>query len=236
MAVMKDKILAIEDEKSISYLMSTILTSNGYDIIQAYTGKEACEILDAYYPDLILLDLGLPDMDGLDLLHRIRTQSQIPVVVVSARTRERDKIDALDLGADDYITKPFGGGELLARIRTAMRHARNHSVPTLCRTGLYHSGGLTIDFDRYLVQVEGVDVHLTQSEYKIVALLAQYGGKVLTYDFMIREIWGKQANNNTQNLRANMAKIRRKIEKNPAKPQYIFTEVGVGYRMAEGDS
>ncbi len=235
MALIKDKILAIEDEKSISYLISTVLTANGYDVIKAYTGKEACEMLEAYYPDLILLDLGLPDMDGLDVLRRVRAQSQVPVVVVSARTRERDKIEALDLGADDYITKPFGGGELLARIRTAMRHARSQSVPALSCTGLYRKGGLTIDFDRYLVQVDGEDIHLTQSEYKIVSLLAQHGGKVLTYDFLIREIWGAQAGSGTQNLRANMAKIRRKLEKNPAKPQYIFTEVGVGYRMAEGE-
>ena len=197
MAVIKDKILVIEDEKSINYLIGTVLTANGYDVIKAYTGTEACQMLDAYCPDLIILDLGLPDMDGVDIIRRIRGWSVVPIIVVSARTRERDKIEALDLGADDYLTKPFGGGELLARIRTAL--------------------------------------HLTQSEYRIVALLTQYAGKVLTYDFIIREIWGPNAVGDTQNLRANMAKIRRKLEKNPAKPQYIFTEVGVGYRMAEGD-
>ena len=236
MALIKDKILVIEDEKSISYLLGTVLTANGYDVIKAYTGTEACEMLDAYCPDLILLDLGLPDMDGVDIIRRVRSRGTAPIVVVSARTRERDKIEALDLGADDYITKPFGGGELLARVRAALRHARNQVAgPSYTQTGVYRAGELCIDFDRHLVQLEGQDVHLTQSEYKIVSLLTRYAGKVLTYDFIIREIWGEKAIGDTQNLRANMAKIRRKLEKNPGKPQYIFTEVGVGYRMAEGE-
>lgn len=233
---MKEKILVIEDEKSISYLIGTILKANGYDAIKAYSGQEACEMLDSYCPDLILLDLGLPDMDGEEIIRRIRKWSAVPIVVVSARTRERDKIEALDLGADDYLTKPFGGGELLARIRTALRHTRGQNGdPGLVRTGVYRVGDLVIDQDRYLVQLAGEDIHLTQSEYKIVALLTRYAGKVLTYDFMIREIWGPNAVGDTGNLRANMAKIRRKLEKNPAAPRYIFTEVGVGYRMPEGE-
>ena len=142
----------------------------------------------------------------------------------------------MDLGADDYLTKPFGGGELLARIRTALRHTRTQAAdPGLARTGIYRCGRLRVDFDSHLVWLGEENVHLTQSEYRIVALLTQYAGKVLTYDFIIREIWGPNAVGDTQNLRANMAKIRRKLEKNPAKPQYIFTEVGVGYHMAEGD-
>lgn len=232
----KDKILVIEDEKSINYLIRTVLTANGYDAIQALTGEEACNMLDAYSPDLVILDLGLPDMDGVDIIRKLRSWSQIPIIVVSARTRERDKIEALDLGADDYITKPFGGGELLARIRTALRHTRSAlGDPTLSRSGCYRSGNLLIDYDKHLVQVDGQEVHLTQSEYKIVALLTRYSGKVLTYDFIIQTIWGDKASGGTQNLRANMAKIRRKIEKNPAKPEYIFTEVGVGYRMRENE-
>ena len=135
MAVIKDKILVIEDEKSINYLIGTVLTANGYDVIKAYTGTEACQMLDAYCPDLIILDLGLPDMDGVDIIRRIRGWSVVPIIVVSARTRERDKIEALDLGADDYLTKPFGGGELLARIRTALRHTRTQAAdPGLART------------------------------------------------------------------------------------------------------
>ena len=222
--------------RKTSYLIGTVLTANGYDVIKAYTGTAACQMLDAYCPDLIILDLGLPDMDGVDIIRRIRGWSVVPIIVVSARTRERDKIEALDLGADDYLTKPFGGGELLARIRTALRHTRTQAAdPGLARTGIYRCGRLRVDFDSHLVWLGEENVHLTQSEYRIVALLTQYAGKVLTYDFIIREIWGPNAVGDTQNLRANMAKIRRKLEKNPAKPQYIFTEVGVGYRMAEGD-
>ncbi|KAF5049594.1 KDP operon transcriptional regulatory protein KdpE [anaerobic digester metagenome] len=182
------------------------------------------------------MDLGLPDMDGLEIIQKVRRWGALPIVVVSARTRERDKIEALDAGADDFITKPFGGGELLARIRTALRHTRAYEgKPSPVYTRAYQAGDLTIDFDKRLVQVGDEDVHLTQSEYKIVCLLAQYAGRVLTYDFIIREIWGPEASGDTQNLRANMAKIRRKLEKNPAKPRYIFTEVGVGYRMVEGE-
>lgn len=229
MALIKDKILVIEDEKSISYLLGTVLTANGYDVIKAYTGTEACEMLDAYCPDLILLDLGLPDMDGVDIIRRVRSRGTAPIVVVSARTRERDKIEALDLGADDYITKPFGGGELLARIRAALRHTRNQAAgPSYAQTGVYRAGALRIDFDRHLVQLEGQDVHLTQSEYKIVSLLTRYAGKVLTYDFIIREIWGEKATGDTQNLRANMAKIRRKLEKKSGKTAVHFHRGGSG--------
>lgn len=232
----KDKILVIEDEKSIQYLISTILTANGYNVIQATSGEEACTMLDSYRPDLIILDLGLPDMDGINIIKKIRKESAIPIVVVSARTKEKDKIETLDMGADDYLTKPFGGGELLARIRTALRHTRTQVASSaFARSGIYRSGDLMIDYDRHIVQLAGEDIHLTQSEYKIVALLTRYSGKVLTYDFILREIWGPKAVGDTRNLRANMAKIRRKIEKNPASPRYIFTEVGVGYSMLEGE-
>ena len=233
---MKNKILVIEDEKSINYLICTVLTANHYDAISAYSGQEACTMLQAYRPDLIILDLGLPDMNGVDIIRRLRKESQIPIVVVSARTRENDKIEALDLGADDYITKPFSGGELLARIRTALRHAQAYAPsPLLGTSGVYRAGDLVIDYDKHLVTQRGTPVHLTQSEYKIVTLLSRYSGKVLTYDFLLREIWGEKASDNTQNLRAILAKIHRKLEKNPAKPEYIFTEVGVGYRMRESE-
>ena len=234
---MKKKILVIEDEKSMNYLICTVLTANQYDAIPAYSGQEACTMLQAYRPDLIILDLGLPDMNGVDIIRRFRRQSQTPIVVVSARTREQDKIEALDLGADDYITKPFSGGELLARIRTALRHAQAYAPsPALGYSETYHAGELEIDYDKRLVTLRGTPVHLTQSEYKIVSLLSRYSGKVLTYDFLLREIWGAKVSDNTQNLRAVLAKIRRKLEKNPAKPEYIFTEVGVGYRMRESES
>lgn len=160
----------------------------------------------------------------------------MPVVVVSARTHERDKVEALDLGADDYITKPFGTSEPLARIRTAIRHARAACLaPEGMQTGVFHSGGLMIDYDKHRVYIDGKDVGLTQNEYKIVSLLGKYGGKVLTYDFIIREIWGPNMKTDNRILRVNMANIRRKIEKNPAQPEYIFTEVGVGYRIVDPD-
>ena len=232
----KFKVLIIEDEANICSFIQTLLETNGYQALVAQTCVMGMTMFISYNPDLVILDLGLPDRDGLDAIRSIRQKYLTPIIVLSARTTEQDKIEALDLGADDYITKPFGGGELLARVRAALRHARNQVAgPSYTQTGVYRAGELCIDFDRHLVQLEGQDVHLTQSEYKIVSLLTRYAGKVLTYDFIIREIWGEKATGDTQNLRANMAKIRRKLEKNPGKPQYIFTEVGVGYRMAEGE-
>lgn len=233
---LKDKVLIVEDEQSISNFMSTILEANGFDTIVAATGAQARSMITSHCPDLIILDLGLPDMDGLEILREVRSWTSLPVIVVSARTHEHDKVAALDMGADDYVEKPFGTSELLARIRTAIRHTRtNVGNEDLAQTGKYRVGALTIDYDKHHVLVNDVDVHLTLNEYKIVALLGKYAGKVLTYDYLIREIWGPMAKADNQILRVNMANIRRKIEKNPAEPQYIFTEVGVGYRMIEGD-
>ena len=175
-------------------------------------------------------------MDGLQLIRSIREWSRVPIIVVSARTHERDKVTALDLGADDYVTKPFGPSELLARIRTALRHVRSRAADErVAQTGVFRAGGLVIDYDKRRVFVDEQDVHLTQNEYKLVSLLGKYAGRVLTYDYIIRELWGPNAKGNNQILRVNMANIRRKIEKNPAEPAYIFTEVGVGYRMIEGE-
>ena len=210
----RDKVLIVEDEQNIKNFMSTILAANGFDTLMAGSAKEALSMISSHCPDLIILDLGLPDMDGMEVLKQVRAWSSVPVIVVSARTHEGDKVAALDLGADDYIEKPFGTSELLARIRTAIRHTRT---------------------DKHHVLMRGEDVHLTLNEFKIVALLGKYAGKVLTYDFLIREIWGPKAKADNQILRVNMANIRRKIEKNPAAPEYIFTEIGVGYRMLENE-
>lgn len=232
----RDRILIIEDEHSISHFISTILSSNGYDAIIAHSGSEALSMISSHCPDLIVLDLGLPDMDGVEILRSVRSWSSLPIVVVSARTHESDKVEALDAGADDYITKPFGTGELLARIRAAIRHTRTVSAdPGLARTGKFTAGRLAVDYDLHSVLIDGEDVHLTLNEYRIVSLLALHAGKVLTYDFIIRELWGPNAKCSNQILRVNMANIRRKIERNPAEPQYIFTKVGIGYRMVEGD-
>ena len=230
----REKILVIEDEKSISHFISAILNSNGYEALQARSGSEALSMISSHCPDLIILDLGLPDMDGMDILRQLREWSSLPVVVVSARTHERDKVTALDLGADDYLTKPFGTAELLARVRTAIRHTRTTSGNSeIAQQGTYTVGDLTIDYNRHQALVRGENVKLTLSEFRIVALLGKHAGKVLTYDFIIRELWGPRASGNNQILRVNMANIRRKIEKNPAEPEYLFTEMGVGYRLAE---
>ena len=232
----KDKILIVEDEKGILSFMTTVLTSNGYDVISANSGAKAITLVTSHCPDLVILDLGLPDMDGMEVLKQVRAWSSVPVIVVSARTHEGDKVAALDLGADDYIEKPFGTSELLARIRTAIRHTRTGlDNDSIAQSGKYTVRDLTIDYDKHHVLMRGEDVHLTLNEFKIVALLGKYAGKVLTYDFLIREIWGPKAKADNQILRVNMANIRRKIEKNPAAPDYISTEIGVGYRMLENE-
>jgi len=232
----KDKVLVVEDEQSISNFISAILTANDYDALSVRTGEEALTMISSHCPDLIVLDLGLPDMDGIEVLKSVRKWSNLPVVVVSARQHENDKVEALDCGADDYLVKPFGTGELLARIRAAIRHTRT-TLPgnQIAQSGKFTTGDLTIDYDKHQVLLRGENARLTVNEYKIVSLLGKYAGKVLTYDFIIRELWGPKARTDNQILRVNMANIRRKIEKNPAEPEYIFTEVGVGYRMREGD-
>ena len=229
-------ILIVEDDERIRSLMRTVLSGAGYATLETGNAATAVSMLASHSPDLMLLDLGLPDRDGQELLTEIRTWSSVPVVVVSARSHERDKVAALDMGADDYLTKPFGTDELLARVRTAIRHTRTASGnDEIARNGTYTVGDLVIDYNKHQVLVRGENVHLTLSEFRIVALLGKYAGKVLTYDYIIKELWGPRAGGDNQILRVNMANIRRKIEKNPAEPEYLFTEVGVGYRLAENE-
>lgn len=231
----RDKILIIEDEQTIANFMRATLEARDYEVMIVQNGAMASTLIASHCPNLIILDLGLPDMDGMDILKSVRLWSKVPIVVVSARSHERDKVAALDAGADDYLTKPFGTEELLARIRTALRHTRTMtSNDQLANTGKFRAGDLLIDYDKHRVYLAGVDVRLTQNEYKLVALLGLHAGKVLTYDYLIKELWGPSARNDNQILRVNMANIRRKIEKNPAQPEYIFTETGIGYRMIEG--
>lgn len=226
----KQVILIVEDENGISNFISAILTSNDYKVLKCQNGKEAVSMAASYCPDMILLDLGLPDIDGLDVLSRIRQWSDMPVIVVTARGNETEKVKALDLGADDYITKPFGTPELLARIRTAIRHKQKSYNPS--ETDKIHIGSLDIDIVKRSVTMDGEVIHFTPIEYKILLLLAQNAGKVLTLESISREIWGPYTDEQNA-LRVNMANIRRKIEENPAEPKYILTEVGVGYRMTE---
>ena len=230
----RDRIMIVEDEKSIAGFIKAILNSNGYDAMVAQSGGEALTMISSHCPDLVILDLGLPDMDGMEIITRVRSWTQLPIIVVSARGNEQDKVSALETGADDYITKPFGAAELLARIRVALRHMHN-SAGTQANGGCFVAGDLTVDYDKHQVLISGENMKLTQNEFRIVALLSRYAGKVLTYDYIMKELWGPQNGGGNQILRVNMANIRRKIEKNPAEPQYIFTEVGVGYRMIEGD-
>ena len=229
----KQKVLVVEDEKAIRYFITTTLQANGYDVVTASTAKEAQEMISSHCPDVVLLDLGLPDMYGITVLESVRQWSPtMPIIIVSARADEADKVQALECGADDYITKPFGTSELLARIRVAIRHA-NASGSSAAQNSRFEVGELVIDYNKYRVYIGGKDAELTQSEFKLVALLGRNAGRVLTYAELIRHMWGPNAKNDNQILRVNMANIRRKIEKNPAEPRYIFTEVGVGYRMAE---
>ena len=222
-------IIIIEDEKNICNFIETVLTPQNYQVTCAYTGTDGLKLINTHKPDVVLLDLGLPDMDGLEIIQEVRTYSSVPIIVISARTMERSKVAALDMGADDYLTKPFGPAELLARIRTALRHSQRAAN----ENSKYEVGGLLIDFERRLVKVNDQDVHLTQIEYKLVSLLAHNAGRVLTYETIISKIWGPFADSDNQILRVNMAHIRRKLEENPAEPKYIFTEIGVGYRMRE---
>ncbi|OJU18438.1 MAG: DNA-binding response regulator [Clostridiales bacterium 43-6] len=228
----KPIILIVEDEKGISNFISAILTSNDYSVIKCTKGSEAVSMTASYCPELILLDLGLPDIDGIEVLRSIREWSDVPVIVVTARNNEAEKVEAFDLGADDYITKPFGTMELLARIRTAIRHKQNNSYNPL-QTDKIKIGGLVIDAVKRNISLDEKVIHLTPIEYKILLLLAKNAGRVLTLDFICKEIWGPYTNEQNA-LRVNMANIRRKIEENPAEPKYILTEVGVGYRMVEG--
>ena len=229
-------IVIVEDEYNISSFVSAVLQANGFDTMVARNGAEAIILITSHCPDLVLLDLGLPDMDGQGIIENVRGWSNVPIIVVSARTRERDKVMALESGADDYITKPFGTSELLARIRTALRHVQLREGEQAQRqTGVFHTGDLEVDYDKRRVYVNGEDAHLTQNEYKIVALLSKYSGRVLTYDSIIKHIWGPNAKQGNQILRVNMANIRRKREPSTAEPRYIMTEMGVGYRMAEGE-
>lgn len=228
----KPLVLIVDDEENISNFMTALLEAHGYQVVRAANGKEAIELSTSRCPDLILLDLGLPEMDGRDVLKTIRQWNNTPVIVVSARGNEREKVEVLDCGADDYITKPFGPAELLARIRTQMRHrniAYNENSVSIEKLEI---GDLEINYEKRLILLAGKELHFTPIEYKIMVLLSQNIGKVLTHEFIMRQIWGPYSDE-AHLLRVNMANIRRKLEVNPAEPKYIVTEVGVGYRMKD---
>ncbi len=231
----KCSVLIIEDEKNIQTFMGKILKRHEYRVLCADNGQQGLEIIRSQCPDIILLDLGLPDMNGSEIIREVRTWTSTPIIVISARTAEQEKVSALDLGADDYITKPFGTSELLARIRASLRHSNRLRTDSTHYLRPYRHGEMTLDFSKRLLTIGGQDIHLTPIEYKIVAYLAQNSGKVITYAAILSNVWGPYADSDNKILRVNMANIRRKIEDDPAQPRYIFTEVGVGYRMAEDE-
>ncbi|MCL1848641.1 MAG: response regulator transcription factor [Clostridiales bacterium] len=227
------KILIVEDEQAITNFLTAVLQGEGYSVVSASSGEEAMLMAASHMPGLILLDLGLPDMDGREVLRYIREWSDIPVLVVSAHQEENDRIACLDAGANDFIPKPFGNGELLARIRSSLRQREKTLVRYAAQESSYTNGGLRIQYARREVSADGVMVHLTPIEYKLLVLFARRPGVVLTHAFILEEIWGPFAKD-SQLLRVNMANIRRKIEANPGDPRYIQTVIGVGYRMADG--
>ncbi len=223
-------VLLIEDEPQMRRFLRATLTSHGFRLVEAETCKDGVMHATTYNPEIILLDLGLPDGDGLDLTRELRTWTNTPIIVISARGREDDKVEALDAGADDYLTKPFGVNELLARIRVALRHARE-SAPGGEST--LAAGPLKVDLQKRIVTLRGEEVHLTPLEYRLVAMLLKHRGKVLTHRQILKEVWGPAHAGQTHYLRVYMAQLRRKIEPDPAQPKLVITEPGVGYRLRD---
>ncbi|MEA5095640.1 response regulator [Sedimentibacter saalensis] len=222
--------LIVEDDKQIRNFINFSLKSQNYDCMEASTGKEAMNIIATQNISMIILDLGLPDMDGIDIIKTVRGFSDIPIIVVSSRDQDNEKVEALDAGADDYLTKPFSIKEFLARIRVVFRHKGNSKTEV---SKIYKVADLEIDLEKHIVLLEGKEVHFTPMEYNVLTLLVKNAGKVLTHNYILKEVWGSYIESDMQSLRVFMANIRRKLEKSPAKPRYILTEVGIGYRFAD---
>ncbi|MEK4762334.1 response regulator transcription factor [Viridibacillus sp. FSL E2-0187] len=227
---MNNRILVVEDDKAIGNLIKMTLSTQGYEYDIAIDGKSALQKVLSMPPDVIILDLGLPDMDGIEVINKIRGWSQTPIIIVSARGEEHDKIHALDAGADDYVTKPFSVDELLARIRVALRRVKKDSLLDM-ELPIFTNGNLKIDYLANTVFIRGEEVHLTPIEYKLLVVLAKHVGKVLTHNFLLKEVWQQVLPSDVPSLRVFMATLRKKIEENPANPKYIQTHVRVGYRM-----
>ena len=224
-------ILAVEDDAPIRNLISTTLKTNDYRYQLASNGKEAILAVSTQTPDIVLLGLGLPDMDGVAVIHTIRSWLNLPIIVISARSEERDKIEALDAGVDDYLTKPFSVEELLARIRTTQRRLSFMSSEMLTAGSVFENGKLRVDYANGCAYLDGQELHLTPIEFKLLCLLCRNVGKVLTHTFITQNIWGQSWDSNMASLRAFMATLRKKLEPTPDSPQYIQTHIGVGYRM-----
>ena len=232
MRSIKTKVLVVEDDPGICSYLTAILSGKEYEVYLAGTGEAAVRLTSSHCPDLILLDLGLPDLDGNRVIERLREWSQVPIIVISARAMEEDKAKALDLGADDYLVKPFGEVELNARMRTALRHRYGNARHPLSPDGMMQIGDLVIDYNRKKVFIAGRDAALTPNEFRILSILGRSPGEIVTYSEILREMWGPYIGTDNKILRVHMAAIRRKIEPIPGEPQYIFTEPGLGYRLA----
>ena len=232
----KYKILVVEDEANICSFIETLLETNDYQTLVANTCTMGLTLFASHNPDLIILDLGLPDRDGIELIRTVRQKSMTPIMVLSARTTEQDKIEALDLGANDYITKPFSTGELLARVRAALRLNRYSSAAAGMPSGTFTAQDMTINYERRKVFVAGQEVKLTQTEYNIVAFLSEHAGRVMTYASIVKAIWGDTDCGSTKKLQVNMANIRKKMGSRPGSNNYILNELGVGYRMIDEDT
>lgn len=232
----KFKILVVEDEANICSFIETLLETNGYQALVANTCTMGLTLFASHNPDLVILDLGLPDRDGLELIRAVRQKSMTPIMVLSARTTEQDKIEALDLGANDYITKPFGNGELLARVRAALRINRYNNASAGMPSGTFTTQDMTINYERRKVFISGQEIRLTQTEYNIVAFLSEHAGRVMTYASIVKAIWGDTDCVSTKKLQVNMANIRKKMGSRPGSNNYILNELGVGYRMIDGET
>lgn len=226
----KPKILIVEDDPAITSLLRTTLDMQEYQYHTAKNGAGALLEAVSYNADVIILDLGLPDMDGVDIIHKIRTWSSVPIIVVSARSEDADKVGALDAGADDYLTKPFSIDELLARLRAALRRSWTDTTASQGEA-IYHNGDLSIDYAAGCAYLKGEELHLTPIEYKLLCVLAKNTGKVLTHNYILKEVWGSAWASDMPSLRVFMATLRKKIEKKTSSPQYIQTHIGIGYRM-----
>ena len=228
----KYKILVVEDDRSILSMIQTVLETNGYQVLTAQRCQQGVLMLSSHMPDLVVLDLGLPDMDGEEFIRIARRNSLLPIIVLSARSDEQDKVSALDLGANDYITKPFGTGELLARVRASLRINRIN-IQAAMPSSVFTLGDLEINYDRRQVAVGGKIVHMTQTEFNILSFLSQHVGKVMTYSAVVSAIWGSMDGGSVKKLQVNMANIRRKLGCTPGDNRYIVNELGVGYRMLD---
>ena len=227
----KAQILVVEDDNAVAKLMMATMESQGYQYRIAKTGAGAIMEALSYKPEVMILDLGLPDTDGIEVINKIRAWSNMPIIVVSARSEDADKVAALDAGADDYLTKPFSVDELLARLRVALRRVRYDRQRLSKESSVYENGGLRIDYAAGCVYLDGNEIHLTPIEYKLLVLLAKITGKVLTHNYILREIWGNPTKSEVKSLRVFMVTLRKKLEKTPSEPRYIQTHIGVGYRM-----